>query len=400
MNDPSFTANEFFAGMGLVRLAVERANGSVRYANDIDALKERLYTAVFGAGAHFDRRDIAQVRAHDLPHADVWTASFPCTDLSLAGGRAGIHAGQSGAVWGLLKLLENTDAERRPRRLLFENVTGLLSSNGGGDLRALALSLNTLGYAVDVVKADAAWFTPQSRPRLFLIASPVGDLPRADPHTLREDRVRHRSVIDAMKKHDDLVWHARPTPPVPERTATLTDIVRDPPEDDPLWWNAERTAYFLAQVHPNHQPIADRMRTGEGVSYAAAFRRVRAIGKGKDAQKRSVVELRDDGLAGCLRLPKGGSARQMLLRAGRGEARVCYLTPEECASLQGVEPSRLPGAPGAFRAADLLTGLGDAVCVPAVAWVLHNFVLDFAPSDPIARSTSTASEAPSVGAAM
>lgn len=398
MSAPRFTANEFFAGMGLVRLAIEHADGAVRYANDIDALKERLYTGLFrgGAHAHFDRRDINGVRAEELPAADVWTASFPCTDLSLAGGRAGIHAGQSGAVWGLLELLEHTTPGDRPTRLLFENVTGLLSSNGGGDLRTLVLALNTLGYGVDVVKADASWFTPQSRPRLFLIASPIDEIDRADPHALREDRVRHRSIIEAMQKHDDLVWHARPTPPVPTRASTLADIVDDPAEDDPHWWDEARTAYFLEQVHPNHKAFVERMRAGDSVSYAAAFRRVRRLGKGKDAEKKSVVELRTDGLAGCLRLPKGGSAKQMLLRAGRGAARVRYLTPGECAALQGVDPSRLPGE---FRAADLLTGLGDAVCVPAVAWVLDHFVLDFAPSGPIARSTSTASAAPSVGAA-
>lgn len=379
MSERPLIANEFFAGMGLVRLALERAGVRVAYANDIDALKERLYNAVFAQDepSHFDRRDIAQVRAEDLPHADLWTASFPCTDLSLAGGRAGIHAGQSGAVWELLRLLEETPAERRPHRLLFENVMGLLSSNGGGDLRALVLALNHLGYGVDAVKADAAWFTAQSRPRLFLIASPIDELPPADLHALVADKVRHQSILDAMRKHDDLRWHARETPPLPQRAATLDDLVEDPPEGDPLWWDDERTAYFLAQVHPGHASVVERMRGADAFSYATAFRRVRALGKGKDAEKKSLVELRTDGLAGCLRLPKGGSAKQMMLRAGRGTARVRYLTPRECASLQGVPLDRVPTG---FRAAEILTGLGDAVCVPAVAWVLRSFVLDATPS--------------------
>lgn len=379
MSERALIANEFFAGMGLVRLALERAGVRVTYANDIDALKERLYNAMFAEDepSHFDRRDIAQVRAADLPHADLWTASFPCTDLSLAGGRAGIHAGQSGAVWELLRLLEETPSDRRPRRLLFENVMGLLSSNGGGDLRALVLALNHLGYGVDPVKADAAWFTAQSRPRLFLVASPIDELPPADLDTIRADKVRHQSILDAMRKHDDLRWHARETPPLPQRAATLDDLVEDPPEGDPLWWDDERTAYFLAQVHPGHASVVERMREADAFSYATAFRRVRALGKGKDAEKKSLVELRTDGLAGCLRLPKGGSAKQMMLRAGRGEARVRYLTPRECASLQGVPLDRLPTG---FRAAEILTGLGDAVCVPAVAWVLRSFVLDATPS--------------------
>ena len=74
--------------------------------------------------------------------------------------------------------------------------------------------------------------------------------------------------------------------------------------------------------------IADQMTQSGDYSYGTIFRRVR---KG-----RSMAELRVDGIAGCLRTPRGGSARQILFKAGKGEYWARFLTPRECARLQGV----------------------------------------------------------------
>ena len=65
------------------------------------------------------------------------------------------------------------------------------------------------------------------------------------------------------------------------------------------------------------------MIEGKSVSYATAFRRVR--------HEKSMAELRTDGIAGCLRTPRGGSGRQILFKAGRGNRQVRLLTARECA---------------------------------------------------------------------
>ena len=62
--------------------------------------------------------------------------------------------------------------------LALENVSGLLSSHGGADFSALVHALDDLGYRVGALEIDAALFTPQSRPRLFIIAA------RSAPATL------------------------------------------------------------------------------------------------------------------------------------------------------------------------------------------------------------------------
>ena len=72
--------------------------------------------------------------------------------------------------WEFTRILQEM-GERRPRVIMLENVVGFYSSNGGEDLRAAFERLNGLGYFCDLVYADARWFVPQSRPRLFIIGS-------------------------------------------------------------------------------------------------------------------------------------------------------------------------------------------------------------------------------------
>lgn len=73
----------------------------------------------------------------------------------------------SGAFWGFVRLLERQQA--RPPIILLENVPGWLVANQGRDFHAALTALVELDYACDAVTLDARWFTPQSRPRIFLV---------------------------------------------------------------------------------------------------------------------------------------------------------------------------------------------------------------------------------------
>ena len=159
---------EFFAGIGLVRLGLEAADWTLAYANDIDPAKRDMYDAHFGdADEHFSLEDIHDLSAQDMPDAMLATASFPCTDLSLAGGRKGLRGAQSSAFFGLVDVLDGM-GDRRPPLVLLENVVGFLTSRGGADFEVAMKAMNGLGYSVDPFLLDAKWFVPQSRPRLFV----------------------------------------------------------------------------------------------------------------------------------------------------------------------------------------------------------------------------------------
>ncbi|HVC31640.1 MAG TPA: DNA cytosine methyltransferase, partial [Steroidobacteraceae bacterium] len=90
---------EFFAGIGLVRLAIESLGWRCVFANDIDPKKAEIYRQNFPTD-ELVVGDIFDLRAADIPReAELWTASFPCVDLSLAGNYRGIHGAHSGAYW-------------------------------------------------------------------------------------------------------------------------------------------------------------------------------------------------------------------------------------------------------------------------------------------------------------
>jgi len=359
------TFAEFFAGIGLMRLALEREGWSAAFANDIAPDKQAMYAAHFGErGPHFAVTDIHELRADATPSVTLATASFPCTDLSLAGARQGLCGKRSSAYWGFVRILEEL-GDRRPPLVLLENVAGFLSSRGGRDLEDALLALNRLGYAVDLVSIDASRFVPQSRVRLFVIGSTgngrEGRGPAQQSPRRRESDARPKALADFVRAHPNIAWQIRPLPPLPVRTASLRDVLEDLPEESPFWWNDERRDYLISQMSPRHAEALAGMTSADAWSFGTVFRRVR---NGK-----SMAELRTDGVAGCLRTPRGGSGRQILVRAGYGQVWVRLLTPRECARLMGADDFVI-NVP-LNRA---LFAFGDAVCVPVVSWLARSYL--------------------------
>lgn len=139
-----------------------------------------MYGAHFAdADEHFVLDDINALDHTSIPTTTLATASFPCTDLSLAGGRRGLDNGESSAFWGFARTLEAM-GDRRPPLVLLENVPGFLTSHGGADFEKALNALNELGYAVDSFQIDASRFVPQSRQRLFVVGVRDGDIQRDD----------------------------------------------------------------------------------------------------------------------------------------------------------------------------------------------------------------------------
>ncbi len=63
---------EFFAGIGLVRMALEPHGFRVVWANDIEPSKQRMYERNFDA-SDFQLRDIRSIHACDMPTVDLAT---------------------------------------------------------------------------------------------------------------------------------------------------------------------------------------------------------------------------------------------------------------------------------------------------------------------------------------
>ena len=361
---PAKRCAEFFAGIGLMRLGLEAQGWSIAYANDMDPRKYEMYQTHFGdAEEHYHLDDIHKVSPGSVPTVALATASFPCNDLSLAGARKGLKGKQSSAFWGFIRILRGMSA-RRPPIVLLENVTGFLTSSRGRDFREALLALNRLGYEVDAFIVDAARFVPQSRKRLFV----VGLLSRSRKATgkmetpsLRESDARPEMLADFISHNPDIRWNLRKLPALPERRSRLPEFLENLPDAAPEWWKPDRAEYLLNQMSDRHRNVADEMINGAEWSYGTVFRRIR---KGK-----SMAELRTDGVAGCLRTPRGGSAKQILFKAGKGSYFARFLTPRECARLMGAADFKI-SAPSN----QALFGFGDAVCVSVIDWIAKYYL--------------------------
>ena len=358
---------EFFAGGGMARIGLGQG-WDVSFANDLDPGKCAVYRDNFGAD-HLVQRDVAQLSAADLPgRADLAWASFPCQDLSLAGGRRGMEMGGAGArssmFWAFWFLIERLAADgRAPRTLCVENVLGLASSNQGRDLNALCTALARGGWMWDAMAVDAAGFVPQSRPRLFVIAWRGAEAPEG----LRAGQAApaHPAIARAVAAMDEETRAARRAlalPDAPGTNLSLGDLLEERPAGV-KWKTKAEVERLLSLMTPVQRAKVDAARAAAkrgGLRRAGGvYRRTRRDGEGNPVQR---AEVRFD-VAGCLRTPAGGSSRLTLLIAEPdGRLRARLLSAREAARLMGLpEDYRLPkGYTAAYKVA------GDGVAAPVV----------------------------------
>ena len=93
--------------------------------------------------------DITKIKGSDVPLVDIVCGGSPCQDLSIAGRREGLSGERSGLFMEQIRIIKemrerdksnrgaDDDMGLRPRYMVWENVPGAFSSNGGEDFRAV-----------------------------------------------------------------------------------------------------------------------------------------------------------------------------------------------------------------------------------------------------------------------
>ena len=145
--------------------------------------------------------DISKLNGAELPPVDIITFGSPCTDLSVAGKRAGIQAERSGLFFEAIRIIKEMRCKTNgeyPKYIVWENVPGAFSSGGGEDFRCVLEEIckiadesaaipkpakwNNAGeilaghYSVAYRLFDAQyWGVPQRRKRIYLVADFTGE---------------------------------------------------------------------------------------------------------------------------------------------------------------------------------------------------------------------------------
>lgn len=359
---------EFFAGIGLVHLGLKKSGWQCLYANDISEKKMEMYLDEFPGADYYHCEDVwktEEVVEKITKRALLATASFPCIDLSLAGHMKGLDGNHSASLFGFINVLKALKRRKLlPKIIMLENVVGLLTSKKGEDFKKTCESVAQLGFYLDALIMDAKHFTPQSRPRMFIIGVAQDAIPPTAAHqntrlwqTRLNQRVntcskRLREAIESI--HLPTGWIAFDLPELPFRQKDIAGVIDT--DDSQAWWNEEEVNKHLVRMSDAHRQKVEWFRESGQTWTSTMFRRIR--------EGTTRVEARFDGIGGCLRTANGGSARQIVIYVSNHQIKMRWMSPREYARLQGAPNFSIQRGVN-----QSLTGFGDGVCVPVIEWI-------------------------------
>ena len=161
------TVGSVFSGIGGFDLGLERAGWQVRWQIENNPWRQERLREHW---PEVELRTDVRTDTDGLDRVDLVCGGFPCTDLSVAGKRAGLAGEQSSLWYEFVRLVEDT----RPTWVLVENVPGLLSSHQGKDFAIVIGGLAERGFGVAWRVLDSRYFGVAQRRRRVFIAGRSG----------------------------------------------------------------------------------------------------------------------------------------------------------------------------------------------------------------------------------
>lgn len=138
--------------------------------SEIDKFAIQAHDAVYPQYAGRNYGDISRIDWASVPNFDLFTYSFPCTDISNAGIQKGLEEGsgtRSSLLWECRKAIET----KRPKYLLMENVKALVSQKFLPYYKKWEQYLAGLGYDNYCKVLNAKDYgVPQNRERIFVVS--------------------------------------------------------------------------------------------------------------------------------------------------------------------------------------------------------------------------------------
>ena len=167
-----FTFIDLFAGIGGIRIALEKSGGKCVFSSEWNKYSRETYQHNF---EDVPAGDITKINAADIPDHAVLAAGFPCQPFSIAGiskkkslnRPVGFEDKTQGTLFfEIMRIIR----EKRPRAVLLENVKNLKNHDNGNTFEIIRESLESLGYDVHEKVIDARKLVPQHRERIYIVA--------------------------------------------------------------------------------------------------------------------------------------------------------------------------------------------------------------------------------------
>lgn len=179
---------DLFAGIGGIRIALERAGGKCVFSSEWDRLARVSYAANFGENPS---GDITKIACDDIPEHRLLAGGFPCQAFSILGDKRGFADTRGTLFFEIERILR----DKRPEALLLENVRHLVSHDHGRTFETILNSLGALGYHVQWKILNALDFgLPQKRERVIIVGF-LGDREFEWPRVAKK-RLSLRDVLE------------------------------------------------------------------------------------------------------------------------------------------------------------------------------------------------------------
>ncbi len=315
---------DLFAGVGGFRLALQNVGAQCVFSSEIDPHACDTYQANFGTRPHGDIT-LASTKDAIPQNFDILCGGFPCQAFSNAGKRLGFEDTRGTLFFDIASILE----KHQPSVAFLENVTGLISHQGGKTLDRILETLDQLGYDVKYQKLNTMTHAnvPQNRERVFFVCF-------------------HREKVAAEK----IAQFQFPKP------IALTNKIENCLE------KSVNIKYFYTKQKFKQFDMLDDAMTSTETLYQ--FRRV-------------YVRQNQSNVSPCLTANMGtGGHNVPLLRLADGGIR--KLTPRECFSLQGF-PENFILPTTNFRGKAMADGplykqAGNSVTTTLIQQIAKNFI--------------------------
>ncbi|MPQ44064.1 DNA (cytosine-5-)-methyltransferase [Clostridium tarantellae] len=274
--------------------------------------KETISRLLYAIKRSHNLGSITDVTGYTLSeNTDLFTYSFPCQDLSIAGAWHGNNSGinrdannRSGMLWEVERiLLERFNAKiKLPKFLLMENVSNILSNTHIGNFLEWKKVLKSMGYINFIYKLNANDFgIPQKRERVYMLSVFCG-----------ENHEKSKLIIEYMKNND--LNNKLYLNKLNIKHKDISDILR-------LYYNSnEKYRKEANEAQPNDTKSRKKIYEENDKIFDGKNIAIKAI---------STITTKQD------RHPNSGVIHYEGLIQGKSNFR--YLTPRECFMLMGFE---------------------------------------------------------------
>ena len=209
-----------FDGFSCARMALDCAQIKVGkyYSSEIDKYATQISKALYPDIVRLG--DITKWQSWNIDwNIDLLVFGAPCQSYSLAGKRGGIRDPRGALIYNVFDIIRRC----KPKRLLMENVVGLLSSGKGKDFEMILKELNSLGYAIDYKIINSALVSAQNRNRVYIMGKLIDDCQNLDFKASLENSPQMQ-LIDCDELTQVIKFDSKITQPKDKRIV-LADIL-------------------------------------------------------------------------------------------------------------------------------------------------------------------------------